>query len=423
MNFFKRNIYNHPVISLAKRGQFVFYMSFLEKLIYFIIFIFLARKFSISQYGFIISIFAFGNILVTMFELGFGNYFQRKIASDRSNLSEEVNSVLVFRLASYFIIIFLAVLYFPKNFVNLALVVTIISTIFLFSTNWILIKIFYGFDGLDNYRSVFYRFLISRIVLITGVIILLPLDMSVTVFMTLFLITAILEFSLLFYSLTGIKIILFRFELNAKFLRKILTYSIPMGMSVFFVIVYDKIDIILIQNIISTEAVSFYAIAYSIYKIPSIVIPILLTPLFTDLSNEFELYKKINLLKLRSISFLLLAFAGFSIIIIYIFADRIIVLTYGIKYLSSTSLLTLLSLALPFLFLNNLTGTTLNSIKKERFAFYSTMIGAVANILINLILLNTIGLMGAVITTIVSELLVLLLQSIYLLKFRVGVAK
>ena len=353
-----------------------------------------------------------------MFELGFGNYFQRKIASDRSNLSEEVNSVLVFRLVSYLIILLSAALYFPKDFVNLTLVVTIISTIFIFSTNWILIKIFYGLDGLGMYRSVFYRFLISRVFLIIGVMILIPLDVSLTFIMATFLITAILEFSLLFYFLIRIKLIKFRIDLRIKVLRKIFLYSVPMGLSVFFVIVYDRVDVLLIQKIINTEAVSYYAIAYSLYKIPSIIIPIVLTPLFTDLSSEFEFSKKLNLFRLKNISLLLIGFAIISIIITYFFADAIIGLTYGEKYLSSTNLLILLTLALPFLFLNNLTGTTLNAIKKERYAFYSTTIVATVNILLNIILLSTVGLIGAVITTIISEFLVFLLQFNYLMRLR-----
>jgi len=393
-------------------------MSFLEKLIYFVIFIFLARKFSIAEYGSIISIFAFANILVALFELGFANYFQRKIASDRNNLNEEVNSVLAFRSVAYLIILSSAVLYFPKNLDSLVLVAIIISAIFIFNTNWILIKIFYG---LDQYRSVFYRFLISRVVLIIGVVILILLEVSLTLIMTSFLLSAILELGLLFYKLIRTNVIKFRIDLRINVLKRILLYSIPMGLSVFFVMVYDRIDILLIQRIISTEAVSFYAIAYSLYKIPSIFIPIVLTPLFTDLSSEFELSRKLNLSKLKNISLLLFAFAIFSIILTFLCADMIIGLTYGEKYLSSTNLLITLVLALPFLFLNNLTGVILNSIKKEKYAFYSTFIGAGVNILLNVVLLSTIGLMGAVITTIASELLVLLLQFNYLVKLRMEI--
>ena len=420
MNFFKEINPDNHIVNLVKRGQFVFYTSSLEKLIYFFIFIFLARKFSVAEYGSIISVFVFGNILVSLFELGFANYFQRKIASGKENLSEEINSVLTFRFVSYLIILGSSFLYFPKDIISPMLVAIIVSAIFIFSTNWILIKIFYG---LNQYRSVFNRFLISRIVLIIGVAALISLNVSLTIIMTSFLLSAILEFGLLFYQLLQMKLIEFKIDWRIGVLKRILIYSVPMGIGVFFVMVYDRIDILLIQKIISTEAVSFYAIAYSLYKIPSIFTPIVLTPLFTDLSSEFELSRKINLTKLKNISLLLFAFAVFSIIITYFLADVIISITYGYNYLASTDLLIMLVLALPFLFLNNLTGVTLNSIRKEGFVFYSTIIGASLNILLNVILLNMFGLMGAVITTIVSELLVFLIQFNYLMKLRTQIFK
>ena len=263
--------------------------------------------------------------------------------------------------------------------------IIIVSAIFIFSTNWILIKIFYG---LDQYRSVFYRFLISRVVLIIGLVALIYLNVSLTIIMISFLLSAILEFGLLFLKMLRMKLIEFRIDVRVEVLKRIFIYSVPMGLSVFFVMVYDRIDVLLIQRIIGTEAVSYYAVAYSLYKIPSIFIPIVLTPLFTDLSSEFELSRKLNLSKLKNISLLLFAFAIFSIIITYLFADMIIGLTYGEKYVSSTNLLITLVLALPFLFLNNLTGVTLNSINKEKNAFYYTFIGAGVNILLNVVLLS-----------------------------------
>ena len=415
MNFFKDIDPNNHLITLIKRGQFVFYTSVLEKLIYFFVIIFLARKFSVAEYGSIISVFVFANIIITLFELGFGNYFQRKTASDNNNLSEEVNSALAFRAIAYFIVLISAILYFPKDFNSILTSAIIVSAIFIFSTNWVIIKIYYG---LNQYRFVFNWFLISRAVLIVGVVVSILLNVSLTIIMTSFLLSAILEFGLLFYQMLRMRLIKFRIDLRVEVLKRILIYSAPMGLSVFFVMVYDRIDVLLIQRIVSTEAVSYYAVAYSLYKIPSIFTPIVLTPLFSDLSNEYELSKRIYLSKIKNLSLLLLVFAIISIIIIYFFAEVIIGKTYGENYIASTDLLIILALALPFLFLNNLTGTTLNSIKKERFVFYSTITGAGINIVLNIILLNTIGLKGAVLTTIVSEFLVFLIQFNYLLKIK-----
>ena len=410
------NLFQH-IWRLVKRGQFVFYLSFLEKLIYFIIFVLLARRYSTTEYGLFISVFALGNILVASSELGFANYFQRETASGRDNLSEEFNSVFSFRLITFFIILLFAFLYFSSEPAGLTLVVIIIAAIFVFNSSWIIIKIFYG---LNQYHSVFNRFLISRGILIVSAIILLALNVSLTLLSISFLLSAISEFLLFIFKLIKENIVKFRVDLKTNILKKILVSSIPMGMSAFFVMVYDRIDVLLIQKIISLEAVSFYAIAYSLYKIPSIFIPIVLTPLFTDLSSEFEKNKKIDLSILKNLSLLLLILSVCSIITIYFLADVLIGLTYGDKYLSSTNLLILLVFALPFLFLNNLTGVILNSIKKEKVAFYSAVIAAIFNILINVLLLNFVGIEGAVVSTIITEILILLIQFNYLLKFKMN---
>ena len=256
MNFYKE-INAQPYLSgLVKRGQFVLHLSLLDKLIYFIIFIFLARSFSPGEYGFFISIFAFGNIVVTFSELGFANYFQRKIASDLENLSEEFNSVFTYREPA-----------------NLVLVSIVISAIFIFNSSWIVIKLFFG---LNQYHSVFNRFLISRGILIISVTILLILNTSLTLLSITFLLSAISEFVLLFKKLIQERSLNFKIAFKTEVLKRIFVSSVPMGMSGFFVMLYDRVDVLLIQKIISIEAVSFYAIAYSLYKIPHLFVPFLL---------------------------------------------------------------------------------------------------------------------------------------------------
>jgi len=97
-------------------------------------------------------------------------------------------------------------------------------------------------------------------------------------------------------------------------------------------------------------------------------------------------------------------------------SDFLIENTYGEKYVPSAEILRYLVLALPFLFLNNLTGVTLNSINKEKLAFFSTTTASVFNILLNLLLIKMIGITGAVVSTIMTELLVFLMQLFFLVK-------
>jgi O-antigen/teichoic acid export membrane protein len=164
--------------------------------------------------------------------------------------------------------------------------------------------------------------------------------------------------------------------------------------------------------------VGIYAVAYSLYKIPHIFSGIFLTPLYSDLSAEFEMKKRISYEKVKKLALFLIFFYLIAITVIFFSSEMLVELLYGKKYFLSVDILKLLVIALPFLFLNNLTGVTLNSIKKEKTAFYSTMIAALLNVLVNMLLLNLIGLVGAVISTIITEILVFLIQLGYILRFK-----
>lgn len=413
------NLKNY-LLRLLARGQYVFYTSLLEKSIYFIIFIFLARKYSTEEYGAFISVFVLGNILAALFELGFSNYFQRSAASDISKSAEDFNSVVTFRLITYLIILIISYLYYASSPTDFKLVIIVITSIYIFNTSWVLIKIFYG---INRYSLTFNIIIISRFILIISSAILLNLDVSITLVSLSFLITSVSEFILLAIHLSRLKLFNFNLKIDFKALRRIFLSSVPMGLGMFFVIVYDRMDVLLVQNIISNEAVSYYTVAYSIYKIPQLFIGIILTPLFNDLSNEFELSKKLNFRNLKYLGILLVLFSLISIVVFYLLTDVIIELIYGIKYLSSSYILKPIILALPFLFLNNLTGVILNSIRKEKLAFNSAVFAALFNIIFNIVLLNIIGLPGVIISTILTELLIFLIQLNYLLKFQFAFSK
>ena len=416
MNFSEEIKSINHIKHLFRRGQYILYTTLLEKSIFFIIFVILARKYSVSEYGALTSVFVLGYILVSFFDLGLSNYFQRRTASNLSKSIEEFNSAFTYRVISYFVILLITFLYnYWDSSYDLSLSVIIVSSLFIFNTSWFLIKIFYG---LNEYALVFKRFIASRCILISSTALLIFTDISLTIYSVAFFIAALIEFILL--SIPLIKKVGFSFKINfqSEILKRIFSSSVPMGLGLFFVVVYDRIDILLIQNIIGLEWVGFYAVAYSFYKIPYIISGVLLTPLYTDLSAEFESEKKISYDKIKRLGLFLVIFSIVSICIIFFLSDFLIENIYGEKYILSADILKLLVIALPFLFLNNLTGVTLNSIRKEKLVFYTITIGVVVNISLNIILLNLVGIVGAVIATVLTESLVFMLQFNILSKYK-----
>lgn len=421
MNFSEKiNLVNH-IKHLFRRGQYILYTTLLEKSVFFIIFVILARKYSVSEYGALTSIFVLGYILVSFFDLGLSNYFQRRTASDLTKSIKEFNSAFTYRLISYCIILLMTYLYnYWDSTFDIFLSVIVVSSLFIFSTSWFLIKILYG---LNEYALVFKRFIVSRCILTASSGLLIFTDISLTIYSLAFFISALIEFILLSVPLS--KKVGFSFKINFKYeiLKRIFASSVPMGLGLFFVVVYDRIDILLVQNIIGLEWAGLYAVAYSFYKIPYIISGVLLTPLYTDLSAEFESEKKISYDKIKRLGLFLVIFSIISICFIFFLSDFLIESIYGKKYILSANILNLLVIALPFLLLNNLTGVTLNSIRKEKYTFYSAAIATVLNLFLNISLLNMIGIVGAVVSTILTELIIFLIQLNYIMKFKFAFSK
>ena len=199
-------------------------------------------------------------------------------------------------------------------------------------------------------------------------------------------------------------------------LKKILYSSVPIGIGIIFVLVYDRIDILLIERFISFEAVAVYSIAYSLYKIPYIISGVILTPVFTDLSKSYSLNDKIDPHEILLVSLILLIISVAAILFVNIFGETIILFFYSTKYSFSIPYLKYLVFALPGLFFNNLTGVISNSIRKEKIPMISNGFGALINVVINIVLIRFYGLWGAVAATIISEYFVFTLQFTLLLK-------
>jgi len=206
-------------------------------------------------------------------------------------------------------------------------------------------------------------------------------------------------------------------NLELSILKNIFVTSLPIGMGIFFVFIYDKIDILIIQNILNLKSVAIYSVGYSLYKLPVILISVILVPIYTDLSSHYRSTGELNYHTVKTAGYYLLIYACITIIIFYFCANYFVLLLFGEKYNYSIIIAKILTLGLPGLFLNNLTGVVLNSIKKEKYPLYAAILGMIINILINMILIPIIGIYGAVWATIVSETFVFLFQIYFLLKF------
>jgi O-antigen/teichoic acid export membrane protein len=206
-------------------------------------------------------------------------------------------------------------------------------------------------------------------------------------------------------------------SLDINDLKKIFKSSIPIGIGVIFVWLYDRIDILMVQRMIDLSSVASYAVAYSLYKIPQIISGAILIPTYTDYSRRFSRTHYLKFDDIIKLGVLLLIISILFIIIFLYSSDSLIMILYGTKYKTSTQYLKILAFAIPGIYFNNLTGVISNSIRKEKIPLLSTGIGVLICITMNAILIPVIGIWSAVYTTIAVEYVVFLVQLAFLLKY------
>jgi O-antigen/teichoic acid export membrane protein len=230
------------------------------------------------------------------------------------------------------------------------------------------------------------------------------------------IIHASLEYILLFYVLGGaltalIALLLLRekltpLKLDLKFSEQLLKASLPLGLMLFFNLIYFRIDIIILSFYKSTTDVALYGYAYKYFEF------LLAIPLF--LSNAIYPFLLRSLKNLRrnyefSQKYLRLAFLLSLLILIpaWFLAPAIAIVKN--EFLPSVFIFRILLLSLPIFFLTSLLQWILIAKNKNTWLLKIYIAGAIANITLNLIFVPTYGYAAAAIITGVSEMLILIL--------------
>jgi len=392
---------------LLTKGQYSFYITLAEKSIFFIVFMYFARSLSVAEYGSITVTFSFANILSSFFDFGFAPYFQREAASRTKTIEEQLNSALGFKILTFILYALLTILYFHSmsSVTSLSLLV-IATTIYIFGISGIFSRTLFGFN---QYFQSFRALIFSKIIvfIITGILILAKASYDLILFALLG--GAIMQTIRLMANLplNGLHL---KLELKTKILMNIIKSSLPIGIGLSFVWIYDKVDVLMIQRMIGSEAVSYYAVAYSLYKIPQVFVGIIMIPFFTEISERYASEGSIGINELYKPSFVILMISILMILVYNCFPNLLLSLAYGKSYSNSGWILGMLSFALPGLLLNNLTGVTLNAIRKERNVMNSTFVALLVNVGLNVLLLPWIGIVGAIAATIIAEYSILCIQ-------------
>ncbi len=191
-----------------------------------------------------------------------------------------------------------------------------------------------------------------------------------------------------------------------KFDRKIAVFllknSWPLMLSAVAIGIYMKIDQVMIKNMLGNEQSGIYAAAVKIaeiwYLIPTLICISLFPTIIKAKNISSELLEQ-RLKKLYSLMF----WMSFIIAFLIAFFSKIIILTlFGVPYSGAIIVLQIYVWAGISVFLGVAANQYLIASNLTKISFYITFLGAITNVILNLVLIPKIGIRGAAIATLIS---------------------
>lgn len=192
-----------------------------------------------------------------------------------------------------------------------------------------------------------------------------------------------------------------RFDLGTA--RAMLRNAWPLIIASIAVTLYMRIDQIMIKEMLGEREVGLYSAAVRLSEAWYFVPVMLTASLFPAIVSGKKISQKIYLNRLQRLCTLLTWLAIAVALPMTFLSDWLVSLLYGHHYQDAGSVLAIHIWGAVFVFLGVASGSFFTLENYTRKSLYRTVLGAAANVLLNLALIPRYGINGAAIATVLSQ--------------------
>jgi PST family polysaccharide transporter len=221
-----------------------------------------------------------------------------------------------------------------------------------------------------------------------------------------------LIFFLVGYYLTDLKILASFSPRVIADSRKLLKESFPLFLSSVIVIIYLKIDIILLRHFTVLGEVGYYAAAARIsemlYAAPVALSTVFFPIVMREINQKEE--TKINRIRFYAIVFYLCLFLSISC---SLFSPHIIKIIYGSAFYEASQIFSLHCISIMFIGFLTSSSKELIAKNKYKLIFYRDLSGLFSNLVLNIILIPAYGALGAAVSTLISYFIASVLSNLF----------
>lgn len=407
MNTVQRVLKNAGVMLAANVTQKVFTFFWI---------MYMARYLGVLEFGIFTFGIGFTELFATFADFGLNTFMEREVARDKSVARKYLGNIFIIKMITTIFAwgVIIAILHLLDYSGQVKTVVYLLVAHILLRTFSNMFNTIIRAHEKMEYQSLGDIF--GNALTLCGIIFVITQGYSIEAFALVYVITSAIN---LIYTLAicAWKFVLPKLEVDWQFWKNSIKNAWPMGTMGIFYIIYFRVDTVMISFLKNEADVGFYGAAFRLSEIlivlPAIfevsIFPVLSRFYKNSKSSFYKAYEK-SMQYLFSIA-LPLALAA------TVFAPLIINLIYGQQYENSVSAFRILVWAAAIMYVTIIQGTVFIAADKQLLRMKIFAASVVMNIVLNLVAIPRFSYIGASVTTVISELFLLIVGAYFLNKY------
>jgi len=202
--------------------------------------------------------------------------------------------------------------------------------------------------------------------------------------------------------------------------KQLLHDSWPLIFSGLVIMIYMRIDQIMIKEMLGIKEVGLYSAAVRLSEAWYFIPMIITNSLFPSIVNAKKVSEVLYYTRLQRLYTLMVWIAIGIALPMTFMSNWVVTMLYGEAYRAAGQVLMIHIWTGVFVFLGVASGAWLTNQNLQRFAFYRTFVGAILNIIMNFVLIPIYGMIGAAISTVIAQMMAALVFDVFSKKTRIA---
>lgn len=361
-----------------------------------------ARYLGVTNYGILNYGISFINFFSGICTLGLGTITIKYLVNEKENHGQIIGTCILMRLVSSFISIILitTLVFILKGNEQLILISTFLQSLTLIFDSFNTINLWYQYKLQSKYTAIIS--FISYIFVVIYKLILVFSKKSIVWFAFSNCLSSIIIAILLVF--TYFKNGGARFKICISKGKEMLKQSYHFIISSLMVAIYAQTDKIMIGSMIDDiAAVGLYSVSTTIVSLwsflPTAIIDSFKSSLLEMKKVSYEKY----ILRLKQLYSIIIWLSILYTIFIFVFGKYIILILYGSEYLGGLASLKVVIFSVMFSFVGVIREFWLVCEGKQKYAKWFALTGIIFNVVLNSVLIPTMGIVGAAIATAITQ--------------------